>query len=106
MALFSLGRVDEAEAVFTELGRRSDYYDQRSLTYMRTEAAAWMGDKDFAFEKLFEMAATGFQFLHRRTFSPVWQNLHDDPRWAEYREFNGTSPDRLDAIEFDPQLPE
>jgi hypothetical protein len=106
MALFSLGRVDEAEARFTELGRRSDFPDQRSLTFMRTEAAAWMGDKDFAFEKLFEMAATEFQFLHRRTFSPVWQNLHDDPRWVEYREFNGTSPDRLDAIEFDPKLPE
>ena len=105
MALFSLGRVDEAEAIFAELSR-SDFDDQRSLTFMLTEAAAWMGDKDFAFEKLFEMAATGFQFLHRRTFSPVWQNLHDDPRWVEYREFNGTSPDRLYAIEFDPRLPE
>jgi len=105
MALFSLGRVDEAEAIVAELSR-SDFLDRRALTLMLTQAAAWMGDKDFAFEKLFEMAATGFQYLHRRTFSPVWQNLHDDPRWVEYREFNGTSPERLDAIEFDPDLPE
>jgi tetratricopeptide (TPR) repeat protein len=105
MALYSLGRADEAEQIFEELSR-SDYHDQRALTLFLTEIAAWMGDKDFAFEKLFEMAATGFQFLHRRTFSPIWQNLHDDPRWIEYREFNGTSPERLDAIEFDPPLPE
>jgi TolB-like protein/Tfp pilus assembly protein PilF len=105
MALYSLGRADEAEQIFEELSR-SDYHDQRALTLFLTEIAAWMGDKDFAFEKLFEMAATGFQFLHRRTFSPIWQNLHDDPRWIEYREFNGTSPERLYAIEFDPPLPE
>lgn len=105
MALFSLGRVDEANAVFAELSQ-SDYFDQRTLTLFLTEVAAWTGKKDFAFEKLFEMAATGFQYLHRRTFSPVWKNLHDDPRWAEYREFNGMSQERLDAIEFDPSLPE
>jgi len=105
MALFSLGRIDEANAVFAELSQ-SDYHDQRALTLFLTEVAAWTGNKDFAFEKLIEMAATGFQYLHRRTFSPVWQNLHDDPRWAEYLEFNGLSPERVDAIEFDPDLPE
>jgi len=105
MALISLGRYDEADALFEEI-LRSDFDDQRSLTLFLTEIAAWKGDKDFAFEKLHEMAATQFQHLHRRTFSPVWQNLHDDPRWAEYLEFNGMSAERLDAIEFDPKLPE
>lgn len=105
MALISLGRYDEADAIFAELSR-SDFHDQRTLTLFLTEIAAWKGDKDFAFEKLHEMAATQFQHLHRRTFSPVWQNLHDDPRWLEYREFNGTSAERLDAIDFDPDLPE
>ena len=103
--MLSLGRVDEANAVFAELSQ-SDYFDQLTLTLFLTEVAAWTGKKDFAFEKLFEMAATGFQYLHRQTFSPVWKNLHDDPRWAEYREFNGMSQERLDAIEFDPSLPE
>ena len=105
MALFSLGRFDEADRIVVELSR-SDFDDQRSLTLFLTEVAAWSGNKDFAFEKLFQMAATGFQFLHRETFSPIWRNLHDDPRWVEYREFNGTSPERLDAIKFDPDLPE
>lgn len=105
MSLFSLGRDGEADALFAELSR-SDYRDQRGLTLILTVVASWMGDKDFAFEKLFEMAATQFRYLRRRTFSPIWQNLHDDPRWLEYREFNGTSAARLDAIEFDPVLPE
>jgi len=105
MALFSLGRTDEADAIFEELSR-SDYYDRRALMLFLAEIAAWTGNDDYAFEKLFEMAATGFSYLQRRTFSPVWQNLHDDPRWLEYRDFNGTSAERLDAIEFDSNLPE
>jgi len=105
MALYSLGEVDEAERVLEEL-MAVRAKDQRSRTFSVTRAAAWMNKNDLAFEKLFEMAATRFQYLHRRTFSPIWQNLHDDPRWVEYREFNGTSPERLDAIEFDPPLPE
>jgi hypothetical protein len=32
--------------------------------------------------------------------------IRDDPRWAEYREAVGMSQERLDAIEFDPWLPE
>jgi len=105
MALFSLGRTDEADAIFEELSR-SDYYDRRALMLFLAEIAAWTGNDDYAFEKLFEMAATGFSYLQRRTFSPVWQNLHDDPRWLEYRDFNGMSAERLDAIEFNSNLPE
>lgn len=105
MALFSLGRVDEADAVFAELSR-SDLPDRRSLTLFLTEVAAWMGNKDFAFENLFAMAESKFQYLHQMTFSPIWQNLHDDPRWDEYLEFSGLSPKRLDAIDYDPDLPE
>ena len=65
-----------------------------------------MSKNDLAFENLFAMAATKFQKLQRRTFSPIWRGLHDDPRWGEYLEFHDMSPERLDAIEFDPVLPE
>ena len=105
MALYSLGELAEADRVFEEL-IAMQVFDQRALTFSVTRIAAWMGKNDLAFENLFAMAATGFQYLHRRTFSPGWQNLHDDPRWLEYREFNGMSAERLDAIEFNPDLPE
>jgi hypothetical protein len=105
MAQYSLGEHAAAEKTFEELTTMK-VDDKRALTLWATQAAAWMGKTDLAFENLSAMAATGFQVLHRRTFSPLWQNLYDDPRWLEYREFNGTSAERLDAIEFDPDLPE
>ena len=105
MTLYSIGDFARADAEFEKL-KALQQDDQRSHKFSVTRAAAWMGKKDVAFENLFAMAATEFQYLHRRTFSPIWQNLHDDPRWLEYREFNGTSAERLDAIEFDPDLPE
>ena len=38
--------------------------------------------------------------------NPVWRKITDDPRWTEYREAIGMSQERLEAIEFDPWLPE
>ena len=105
MSLYSLGNFAEADRVFDELTAMQGF-DQRMLAFVVTRAAAWMGKKDLAFEGLFEMAATHFQYLRRKTFSPTWQKLHDDPRWEEYLEFNGMYPARLDAIEFSPVLPE
>jgi len=105
MALYSLGEFAEADRVFEEL-MTMQVLDKRDLKFNQTVAAAWMGKNDLAFENLFAMAATGFKYLQQRTFSPIWRKLHDDPRWLEYREFNGMSAERLDAIEFDPDLPE
>lgn len=105
MSLYSQGKFAEADRVFDGL-TSMQVHDHRVLMFRVAQAAAWMGKDDLAFEKLFEMAASKFQYLHRKTFSPIWQNLHDDPRWLEYREFNGTYPARLDAIEFNPELPE
>jgi hypothetical protein len=39
-------------------------------------------------------------------FVPVFRNLHDDPRWDEWRASIEMSAARLDAIGFDPDLPE
>jgi TolB-like protein/thioredoxin-like negative regulator of GroEL len=104
--LFSLGRIVEAEALYRELQQMDDFPDQRRLTFSLAEIAAWAGWTDIAFENLFALAATDFQYLRMRSFSPIWNNLHDDPRWAEFLDFNGMAPERLDAIEFDPDLPE
>ena len=105
MALFSLGDTVEADAVLAELMAMQGVY-QRDLMFTATEAAAWMGKNDLVFENLFEMSATNYQYLRRRTLSPIWRDLHDDPRWLKWREFNRMSPERLDAIEFNPDLPE
>ena len=33
-------------------------------------------------------------------FLPIWQNLHDDPRWNELRERANMSATRLEEIDF------
>ena len=104
MALFSLGKTAEADAVLAEL-IAMQIMDQRYQTLLAAQVAAWMGKNDQAFEKLFEMSATNFLTLRYRMFSPIWRGLHDDPRWLELREFNRISAERLDAIEFNPDLP-
>jgi len=105
MARYSLGETERAEALLSDLIAR-DFEDHRAQLYCIAEAAAWMGKKDLAFEKLFEMQATNFNYLQRRAFSPIWRKLHDDPRWLEWRAAYGLSQSRLDAIVFDPELPE
>ena len=105
MARHSLGETERAEALLADL-ISSDFHDQRGVSYFVAETAAWMDKKDLAFERLFEMQATNFNYLQRRAFSPVWKSLHDDPRWLEWREGFGLSQARLDAIVFDPDLPE
>jgi len=105
MARYSLGETEHAEALLSDLIAR-DFEDHRAQLYCIAEAAAWMGKTDLAFEKLFEMQATNFNFLQRRAFSPIWRNLHSDPRWLEWRAAYGLSQARLDAITFDPELPE
>lgn len=105
MTRYSLGETKRAAALLAEL-IRSDYFDKRSVSFFVAETAAWMGEKDLAFDRLFEMQATNFNYLQRRAFSPTWRNLHDDPRWLEWRAAYGLAPARLDAIEFDPWLPD
>ena len=40
------------------------------------------------------------------TIFPAFRNLRDDPRWDDWLESIGMSAERLDAIEFNPDLPE
>jgi TolB-like protein/Tfp pilus assembly protein PilF len=69
------------------------------------EAAAWMGERDIAFEWL-KRAGEKLGLYQLKLQNPTFHNLHDDPRWDEFLESKGFSPARLDAIEFNPALPE
>jgi len=70
------------------------------------EVSAWMNKKDQAFTYLSEAAERNPIGVRSVVFSPALRNLHDDPRWTEFRNSIGMSEERLAAIEFDPQLPE
>lgn len=99
MAWHSLG---DPEKAATHLARLIEAHgaDEPLLV---ADAAAWMGDADTAFEWLGK-ARPGQVAI--RLFLPVYESMHVDPRWDALRESVGRSAERLDAIEFDPVMPD
>ncbi|MEJ2522379.1 MAG: hypothetical protein P8080_05795 [Gammaproteobacteria bacterium] len=69
------------------------------------EIYAWTGDNDAAFdwlERALEKEGPN-RFLH---ISPLYRNLHDDPRWLPLLERIGQAPAQLAAVRFDVSVPE
>ena len=99
MAWHSLGRHEEAEA---ELGKLIAI-DDSEVPLLAAEVAAWRGDADTAFEWLGKART---MIVGRRIFMPVFAALRSDPRWDAYRDSIGMSAARLDAIAFDPAMPD
>ena len=108
MALHDLGRESESEEALAILiehhGGEGSYY--------LVDVYAWIGNRDAAFEwleKAYRLDKNYGQYGHRfirRISSPLWRNLHGDPRWDAMRERVGMSEERLAAIEFEVNLPE
>ena len=101
MALYSLGRQAEFEAVFAELRER--WGDEKpSFVAM---VYAWAGDADAAFDWLDRAIEKRLFDVIREYSSPFFRNLHADPRWDAILEKIGRSPEQLAAIEFNVVLP-
>jgi len=99
MAWYSLGDRQEAGEHFARL---IDAHANDGPLLV-ADAAAWMGDADIAFSWLQKASR---QELSSRRLMPVYDSLRADPRWDELMESLGLSAERLEAIEFDPELPE
>jgi TolB-like protein len=114
MADYSAGRIDEASATLARLEELlTDYREHGGRPGMEPEylyaigkVAAWFGDADKAFANLAAYSQSADNTARLEIHHPVWNKIVDDPRWLEYREAIGMSQARLDAIEFDPWLPE
>jgi len=106
MALYSLGRLDEARRQF-ELAEAVAGSNPNVPRVNVAEAAAWMGDIDAAFEWL-EKAHGDDDYRHffLDINEPVFEVLHDDPRWQALARKVKLSDEQRAAIEFDPHLPE
>jgi tetratricopeptide (TPR) repeat protein len=112
MADYSAGRPGAAfeklaalEEVLVNNTDESPWNDWQ-IRFNLASAYAWMGETDKAFEHLLP-ASRDIGYTDRLdVLNPVWQKLVDDPRWIEYRAAIGMQQERLDAIEFDPWLPE
>ena len=112
MADYSAGRFDEASVILARLEEAlADHREHRGMKpeeylYAIGKVAAWFGDADKAFASLMAYTEVADYTARREVHHPVWRKIVDDPRWLEYREVLGMSQARLDAIEFDPWLPE
>jgi len=112
MADYSSGRAEEAlaqlaslEALLAEEANRSSG-KAWSIRIDLAAAYAWMGDADKVFAHLLPPPERVPYTDRLDVLNPVWRRITDDPRWGEYREAIGMPQGRLDAIEFDPWLPE
>ncbi len=102
MALFDLGRVEEAQKALAE---QIEQWGETRPRYVAL-VYAWMGDVDSAIEWLYKVYGDEMKGFWRQVYNPIWRKLHGDPRWPALRERAGLSEERLSAIEFNPVLPD
>jgi adenylate cyclase len=102
IALFSLGNRVAAQEHLDHLLASDD----PDAVAHAIELSAWMGQNDLAFELSASPEAASIWFGSGKIFNPVYQKLRADPRWDEFRKSIGMSRERLDAIEFEFQLPD
>jgi len=100
MAYHSMGRPEASDAAMAMLREVDAEY------WILPNVLAWRGEYDEFFRIISQQSIDDPIGWAGFIFQPQYQQLHGDPRWAEWRESLGMSQERLDAIEFNPQLPE
>lgn len=101
LALYELGRTAEHETAFRELRERwGDVWPSEIA-----QVYAWKGEADAAFEWLDRSIAQNEDGLDQQYLHPYYDPIRDDPRWREFLERTGTTPEELAAIDFEVPLP-
>lgn len=95
----ALGRQDEADAALAELIETAE----QPLSVAEVFAMRAMNDK--AFEWIEKAAVAGSLEVAEIHVNPRLYNLKSDPRWDQWMQRLGKSPEQLDAIEFELSLP-
>jgi len=67
---------------------------------------AFRGENDAAFEWLNKLVQQNHPELMDLNVSPLYMNLYSDPRWPELLKSVGRSPEDLEAISFEMNLPD
>ena len=101
LALHDLGRAAEFDSTFSELRERWGGRWPSEVAHVY----AWTGNADSAFEWLEKAVLQNEDGLNTQFLQPFYAPIHDDPRWAAFRERTGTSEEQLAAIDFEVRLP-
>ena len=101
IALYGLGEDDKADSTVAELRERfpDDWPDLAPMVF------AFRGERDRAFEALDDLIELRGGITAEIYLDPVFNTLHDDPRWSAMLERIGRSQSLLDSIEFNIRLP-
>ena len=101
MALHSLGRSDEALAEFSLNNALPE--DEKDLIDT-AKAALWLGDEEGALDLLYQRYWPHMHNFYQNVLHPVWEPLHDHPRWLALREKSGRTVEAYASIKFAPKL--
>lgn len=101
LAYYALGRKDESDAALAAL---IEQYE-RGAAYNIAYVLAYRGEADRAFEWLEKAVVYKDGGLSEILGEHLFSNIHNDPRWPQYLESIGKSPEQLAAIEFKVTLP-
>ena len=97
-----MGRFEESDAELAMIRG----LDPEEQVWILPDVYAWRGDNDEFFQMIQKENDDDPMGNSGLVFQPNYAGLHSDPRWAEWRELIGMSEERLDAIDFDPKLPQ
>ena len=108
MALHALGRSEESDAALSRLIDRRSGQDPEyvaSVYAYRNEADAafeWL-DKALVADRALPM---GRMPIVAQIAEPLLENLHDDPRWEEFRKKVGVPTELAESLEFSVDIPQ
>jgi TolB-like protein/Tfp pilus assembly protein PilF len=101
MAYYALGQNDRYETKLRELIDR--WGEEWPLEVAHVHA--YVGDADRVFRWLDLAIEANQEGYYWESVLPFYEPIHGDPRWAAFLERVGSSPEQLDAIEFEVALP-
>jgi TolB-like protein/Flp pilus assembly protein TadD len=102
MIYYDLGQMAESDASLAML--IEEWGDDAA--YNVAHILAYREEVDRAFNWLEKEAQIGGPALAEILGFPLFANIHNDPRWLPFLESIGKSPEQLDSIRFDVNLPE
>jgi len=101
LAQHALGRQTDFESALAELTERWGGMWPSEVAQVH----AMTGDADAAFAWLDKAVAQNEAGLDHQFLIPLYEPVHDDPRWKVFLEEVGSSPEQLATIEFEVTLP-
>ncbi len=102
MAYHDLGQEQKSAATLRELTEMSEEYWPWGLA----RANAWIGNADEAFHYLEAAVEQNLGQLGGLATHPLFQKLHEDPRWLAFLSSIGQTPGQVAAFKFNVEAPE